>query len=178
MARPVVLARPRFPLPLLDEEIDRDRDHRPDAGHQQREQAAERRGDQERDQALAGPSGRSRSGLRGGLMESRPPESSWLLDSAEDGAVADVRGRGRRPSGNPPWAGSWADRPERMAPGLPRLASGPARPAWPRHRRGGPSARRRARSTGRGSCISSRRRSCSRPGSGASSSPALCPRES
>ena len=37
-------------LPLLDEEVDRDRHHRPDAGHHQREQPAQGRGEQERDQ--------------------------------------------------------------------------------------------------------------------------------
>ena len=38
------LALPLF-LPLLDEEVDRDRHHRPDAGHHQGEQPPERRGD-------------------------------------------------------------------------------------------------------------------------------------
>ena len=43
------------------------------------------------------------------------------------------------------------------------------------HRRAGPSVRRREASTGRGCCKSSRRRPCSRPGSGATSCPAAVP---
>ena len=42
-------------LPLLDKEVDGDRNHRPDAGHQQCEQPAQGRGDQERNQAFLGP---------------------------------------------------------------------------------------------------------------------------
>ena len=50
IASPVAFFRAGGPLPLLDEEVDRDRHHRPDAGHHQREEAADRRGDQERNQ--------------------------------------------------------------------------------------------------------------------------------
>ena len=53
MASPVALLRPPVSLSLLDEEVDRDRHHRPDAGHHQCEQAAERRGDQEGNAGLA-----------------------------------------------------------------------------------------------------------------------------
>ena len=41
-------------LPLLDEEVDRDRHHRPDARHHQRQQAAHRRRDHQRDDPLSG----------------------------------------------------------------------------------------------------------------------------
>ena len=54
MASPVALLPSALSLSLLDEEVDGDRDHRPDAGHHEREQAAERRGDQEGNQALLG----------------------------------------------------------------------------------------------------------------------------
>ena len=65
-------------LPLLDEEVDRDRDHRPDAGHHQREEPAQGRGEQEGDQALLGPPGdlAHRSGGWRAWMSSRPA-SRW-----------------------------------------------------------------------------------------------------
>ena len=76
IARPVAFAVPAFSLSLLDEEVDGDRHHRPDAGHHQREQSAERRGDQERNQTLLGLLGdfalerrRSRAGRRACWME-------------------------------------------------------------------------------------------------------------
>ena len=50
IARPVAFFRPDVSLPLLDEEVHRDRHHRPDARHHEREEPADGRRDQERDQ--------------------------------------------------------------------------------------------------------------------------------
>ena len=97
IARQYAIARPgRLPLalaglPLLDEEVDRDRHHRPDAGHDQGEQPAQRRGEQERDQPLLRPLGDLADGGSAAAPSRRPRRRVPELRSR-----LRRRGRGRR----------------------------------------------------------------------------------
>ena len=92
----------RFPLPLLpllDEEVDGDRNHRPDAGHHQRKEPSQGRGEQEGDQSLLGPPG-DLAHRRGGGRARRPGsgsatcsrKSSWTLKERTGTGTADSDG--------------------------------------------------------------------------------------
>ncbi len=137
-----LLAAP-VPLPLLDEEVDRDRHHRPDAGHHQREQPAQGRGEQERNQALLG----------------------LLRDLAE--GLRWSRARCKRTSRR----GRWCVRVGVRCSLGRRIFRAP--PAPLRHRRRQrSSAPQPAASTGRECCRSWRRTPCSPPGNATHASPA------
>ena len=137
-------------LPLLDEEVDRDRHHRPDARHHQREQAAEGRGDHQRDRSPAAPACRDLAhDLRRRLWLSRRGGglAAWQEPPVERRRARERRSRALVPAGA--GRGSAAGRTVSATSGKVH------RP---------------------GSCNSSRRRSGSTPGSAASSCPASRPR--